>query len=552
MPIEGVLFSHDRPPVWIEIEAPPELGEAIGKELLPAAVAVRADQLKLFAESPERFKNRHQKDERKALSALLLRQGGRIPFIDANLTSAGRLKQSVKTLLENAAKAGERGIYVIGVGKAVFETLKISPPPKQVFAHSLSQGSALADLLAPLTKEEEKKISEDFWGESQPCHLVRQLIQHAARISDPVLILGETGTGKGVVANAIHKLGRGSKPYVEVNCGAIPPELFETELFGSDPGAYTGAPINGRKGLWELAGDGSIFLDEIGDLNLDLQVKILHTLERGFIRRVGGLKNIKVFARVIAATNRSLWNMVQAGKFREDLYYRLRHFLIFTPELRGDPHNLELISNQAWRKITGSDARLPQEILDDLCSHRWPGNVRELKSVLGSLNNFFGAEELHREHLDAVFQHFGLVAGYGHREAGADRPALLQVECLKKICRADDAIHACEQELKPLEDGPGLSPATRESLERLRVEMQSLMRNRLYFGSPEAYQSFSRVEGNLAQLLAMPQDDAHTLFCFWRETLEPEIQLAVVQLFAELQKLRELAGARAIEDSTAS
>jgi hypothetical protein len=126
------------------------------------------------------------------------------------------------------------------------------------------------------------------------------------------------------------------------------------------------------------------------------------------------------------------------------------------------------------------------------------------------------------------------------------------VECLKKICRADDAIHACEQELKPLEDGPGLSPATRESLERLRVEMQSLMRNRLYFGSPEAYQSFSRVEGNLAQLLAMPQDDAHTLFCFWRETLEPEIQLAVVQLFAELQKLRELAGARAIEDSTAS
>jgi transcriptional regulator with GAF, ATPase, and Fis domain len=300
-----------------------------------------------------------------------------------------------------------------------------------------------------------------------------------------------------------------------------------------------------------LAGDGTLFLDEIGDLRLDHQVKILHALQGGFIRRVGGLKNINVLARVIAATNRSLWNMVQTGKFREDLYYRLRQFVIFTPELRDDPDNLKVIANQAWQKITKTDARLPKEILDDLCQPRWPGNVRELKSVLSSLNNFFGAENLRREHLNAVFQHFGLVAGYRQRETAADKPALLQVECLKKIRRADDAIHACEQELKPLAQGVGLSQAARDSLARLRVEMQALMSNRLYFGSHEAYLYVSRVEENLGRLLSMPPEDARGLSHFWQKNLAPEIRQAVVQLFAELQKLRELAGASAVEESAA-
>lgn len=205
-----------------------------------------------------------------------------------------------------------------------------------------------------------------------------------------------------------------------------------------------------------------------------------------------------------------------------------------------------MIIQEVWQEITKSDARLPKEILDDLCRHRWPGNVRELRSVLSSLNYFFGTKDLKREHLSAVFQHFGLVAGYGRREFEAGETVLLQVECLRKIRRADDAIHACEQELKTLADGLGLSGAARDSLARLRVEMQALMRSRLYFGSQQAYQSVSRVEENLGQLQAMAPEDTRGLSRFWRSTLAPDIQQAVVQLFGELQRLRELTGASAI------
>ena len=159
--------------------------------------------------------------------------------------------------------------------------------------------------------------------------------------------------------------------------------------------------------------------------------------------------------------------------------------MIITPELRDDPHNLELIAQEVWQEITKTDGRLPKEILEDLCRHRWPGNVRELRSVLSSLNNFFGTKELKREHLSAVFQHFGLVAGYGQPESESGEPGLLQWECLRKIHQVDEAIHACEQVLKPLTDGVALSLSARDSLARIDQEMQSLMGNRLYFGSQE-------------------------------------------------------------------
>ena len=516
------------------------LREAVGKTRLPAAVLVRASDLGLFGECTELFKDRHRKDGRKALSTLLLRQGSRIPIIDAGFTSDGRLKQGVGKLLRNAEKAVERGIYVLGVGDAVFKRALSSALTEDESMQPASSENPLSRLLTPLPGE--AQLSRAFWGESEDYYLVRQLILRAAQIDDPVLIVGETGTGKGVVARAIHDQGRRDKPFIEVNCAAIPSELFESELFGYMPGAFTGALKTGKAGQWEVARDGTLFLDEIGDLRLDHQAKILHVLDEPKIRRLGAVKTTDVSARVIAATNRNLWSMVQSGKFREDLYYRLRQFVIVTPQLRDDAQNLELIAQEVRQDVTKSSARLPKEILEDMCRHRWPGNVRELRSVLGSLNNLFRPGDLKRKHLNAVFRQSGLVAGYDRSESDADEPALLQVECLRKICRADDAIHACEQELKPLADGLGLSAAARESLGRLRLEMQVLLRNRLYFGSPEAYRSVSRVEGNLGQLLGMPPGDLRGLVRFWRNTLSSDTQHAVVQLFGELQKLRRLQG----------
>ena len=215
-------------------------------------------------------------------------------------------------LLENAAKADEYGIYVLGVSGEVFDEVWRSALPEDDFFQPSLKKRTLSTLLKTLPGE--ALLARRFWGDSEAYHLVRQLILRAAPINDPVLILGETGTGKGVVARAIHDFGRPSRPFVEVNCGAIPGELFESELFGYAPGAYTGARKEGKAGQWESAKDGTLFLDEVGDLTLDHQTKILHSLQEGYIRHLGDLRTIEVSARVIAATNRKLYSMVQSGK----------------------------------------------------------------------------------------------------------------------------------------------------------------------------------------------------------------------------------------------
>jgi DNA-binding NtrC family response regulator len=522
--------------VRLEVGEPALLPEAVGKGRLSAAVVVKSADLAVFRECGELFKDRHQKDARKALATLLLGQGESIPFIDTEFSGYGRLKQGVEALLAKADEKGEAGIYLLGVGEEVFREVWRDAATEDEALRPESSDKALLQLMTPLPGE--AKLSRTFWGDSEDYHLVRQLILRAARVDDPVLILGETGTGKGVVARSIHNLSRRDQPFVEVNCAAIPGELFESEVFGYVPGAFTGALKTGKAGQWEVARDGTLFLDEVGDLRLDHQAKILHSLQEGYIQRVGSVVPTKVSARVIAATNRNLLSMVESGEFREDLYYRLRQFLIYTPDLRDDPQNLGLIAQEVWHEITKSKERLPMEIVEDLCRHRWPGNVREMRSVLGSLHNFFGPHDLKRKHLNAIFQHFGLAVGYGGREDAGEQPALLRVECLRMIRRADDAIRACEQELKPVARGLGLSGAGRDSLTRLRVELHSLMRNRLYFGSTETYQAVERVEDGIGRLLEIDEGESRAMLGFWKETLEKGVRIAVEGLFGELQTLR--------------
>lgn len=545
MPIQGALFGRAKSPVQLTIDSPAALRDAVGTGRLPAALVVRDEDLKSFRACPALFKDRLKKDPRKGLAALMIGQDGLIPFIETGIDTEGRLLQSVETLLENSVKAHESGIYVLSVNPDVFLTAWRSARTERGAAQAKVSKLPLSDLLPSLPGEAE--LSNRFWGTSEACHQVRQLILRAAKLDDPVLILGEVGTGKGVVARAIHDLGREGKPFVEVNCSAFPGELFEKELFGCEPDALPGAHKAARKGQWELAQDGTLFLDEVGDLGPELQSRILQTLQQKTIRRVGGVREIPVSARVIAASSRSLYGMVKTEKFRADLFYRLRQFVIPTPDLREDPQNLLLIAQQLWREITRAKAPLPQEILDDLRHHRWPGNVRELRSVLSALNNYFGAVGLKRDHLNAVFQHFGLVAGYGRSESPAGDPALLQVECLRKIRRADETIHVCEQLLKPLAEMQPLAVGARESLTRMRLEMQTLLQRRLYFGSAETYEAVARVEENLGQLLALPQEDPRRLSRFWRSSLGPDIHRAVTQLFDEIQKLRELQGASAFK-----
>ena len=225
-------------------------------------------------------------------------------------------------------------------------------------------------------------------GTSRGIAAVRELMAQVADKDVNVLITGESGTGKEVVARNLHyNSQRRDKPFVPVNCGAIPHELLESELFGHEKGAFTGA-ITARPGRFEIAQGGTLFLDEIGDMPLHMQVKILRVLQERCYERVGSAKSIKTDVRIIAATHNNLEEAIEAGRFREDLYYRLNVFPIEMPALRERTEDIPLLINELIKKIEmekRGSIRFNSSAVMSLCHHRWPGNVRELANLVERL-----------------------------------------------------------------------------------------------------------------------------------------------------------------------
>ena len=225
-------------------------------------------------------------------------------------------------------------------------------------------------------------------GSSPAVSQLRRLIEQVANFDTTVLVLGESGTGKEVVSRAIHANSpRRDGPFVAINCGAIPAELLESELFGHEKGAFTGA-LNARKGRFEMAEGGTLLLDEIGDMSLPMQVKLLRVLQERSFERVGGNQTIRCNVRVIAATHRDLENRIAEGKFREDLFYRLNVFPIDVPALRERsadiPALVDTIAAQLARTGRGN-VRFSSQALQALAGYRWPGNVRELTNLVERL-----------------------------------------------------------------------------------------------------------------------------------------------------------------------
>ncbi|WP_075185545.1 sigma-54 dependent transcriptional regulator [Teredinibacter haidensis] len=222
-------------------------------------------------------------------------------------------------------------------------------------------------------------------GTSREIQHVRAMMSQVADKEVTVLIEGDSGTGKEVVARNLHfHSSRRDKPFVPVNCGAIPAELLESELFGHEKGAFTGA-INGRAGRFELAEGGTLFLDEIGDMPLHMQVKILRVLQEKSYERVGGNKSFKTNVRIIAATHRNLEEMIANGGFREDLYYRLNVFPIEMPSLSERAEDIPLLVSELTARMESEkrgSVRFNSAAIMSLCSHAWPGNVRELANLV--------------------------------------------------------------------------------------------------------------------------------------------------------------------------
>ncbi len=246
-------------------------------------------------------------------------------------------------------------------------------------------------------------------GDSVPMKALRQQLALAAPTQGRVLIYGESGTGKELVAHALHNLSlRAQQSFVEVNCAAIPEELIESELFGHVKGSFTGA-LDDKVGKFEQADTGSLFLDEVGDMSLRTQSKVLRVIEEQRFTPIGSGNNLAVDVRVVAATNKNLDEEIQRGNFREDLFYRLNVIPFYVPPLREHPEDIPTVANHFLTEFARAYGRRPKHLSDStmeiLLRYRWPGNVRELKNLVERLVIMVQGERIEPRHLPPNFHH---------------------------------------------------------------------------------------------------------------------------------------------------
>ncbi|MEH7275815.1 sigma-54 interaction domain-containing protein, partial [Neobacillus vireti] len=242
----------------------------------------------------------------------------------------------------------------------------------------------------------ELKNNQQFIYRSKSMHQIISLASRFAKNDSPILLLGESGVGKDVLANYIHKKSNKNGEFVKINCGAIPEHLLESELFGYEKGAFTGANAK-KEGLFEMAHEGTIFLDEIGDLPYSLQVKLLNVIQDSKIRRLGGTETRDVHVRIIAATNCNLEQLVEQKKFRLDLFYRLNVLSITIPPLRERREDISVLLFfylEKLKKKYKEDKKIDTQVLDKLIEYEWPGNIRELKNIIERMYHMSESEKI--------------------------------------------------------------------------------------------------------------------------------------------------------------
>jgi sigma-54 specific flagellar transcriptional regulator A len=297
-------------------------------------------------------------------------------------------------------------------------------------------------------------------GQSRATQFLRELIQTLAASSSTALVTGESGTGKELVAQALHAQGpRASGPFVPINCGAIPRELIESELFGHRKGAFTGA-VADRLGRFELAHGGTLFLDEIGDLPMDMQVKLLRVLQERCLLPVGASREVTVDVRVVAATHKNLESEVAAGRFREDLYYRINVLPITTTALRERPDDIAALLQFYAQKHTlpgNRPLKFAPDTLLMLQAYAWPGNVRELSNLVDRFSTLFPSQTLQVHTVPACMMPSGLAALQAQRLSQMPTPAP-QPSLFAAASAPQDALASEEPHWKAATSGDAESP----------------------------------------------------------------------------------------------
>ncbi len=301
----------------------------------------------------------------------------------------------------------DKAVEAIKLGASDFLT---KPVEKAEIEHSIAKALRMADLLEEnrrLTQAVQRKFDfKGIVGTSKRSTEVLELASQLADVATTVLIQGESGTGKELIARAIHfNSPRRNRPFVVINCGAIPQDLIESELFGYRKGAFTGA-VSNRKGKFDAADSGTVFLDEVGELPLGMQVKLLRVLQEREIDVLGDPHPHKIDVRILAATNKDLQAMMAVGEFREDLYYRLAVAPLLVPPLRERREDIPLLIHHILSKLKqriGKDVVFDQQTIEVLQTYRWPGNVRELENLVERLVVFSKTDRIKPEHLPTQF-----------------------------------------------------------------------------------------------------------------------------------------------------
>jgi len=336
------------------------------------------------------------------------------------------------------------------------------PVEREVFLKVIGQALALKRRsVDAVSVQAAKEAGPLMVGRSRAMITVYKEIGRVAQFAAPVLIQGETGTGKDLVATAIHlNSPRQNRPFRAINCSAIPENLLESELFGHEKGAFTGAHAT-RKGLFEATDQGTLLLDEIGDMPLSLQAKLLRVLQSNVVQRVGGQEDIHVNVRVVAATHRNLHEMIARQSFREDLYHRLAAAEVRLPALRERPEDIPLLVHyflqQYARELGMEKATIAQEAIDYIQAQHWPGNVRELQNTLRKALMQARNLCITQDHVAASLEH----PGPGPEEAGGD-------------VRSEVAVDA-----SPVDGQTALSHWVEGALQEVDLEHETLLREKL-------------------------------------------------------------------------
>lgn len=359
----------------------------------------------------------------------------RFPYVlkskKAEIAYKHRFSNGRTALVHRIPVLDDTGEVVYGFGMVVFDDIS-------QLREILERNKVLENKISVYQKELKsirgaKYSWENLIGHAPAMQEVKHMASRSAKTQSNVLIVGESGTGKELFAHAIHNDSlRSEGPFIKINCAAIPKDLLESELFGYEEGAFTGAKKQGKIGKFELAMGGTIFLDEIGDMPMDMQVKILRVLQEKEIERIGSHRTIPIDCRIIAATNKNLQEAIREGHFREDLYYRLNVINIEVPPLRCRKEDIEVLTFKLMNKLSEQLGRyvnsISNEALEALKAYSFPGNIRELENVIERAINLTDKECIEIQHLPSYLLEYGSIS----HDSAEKQPAYEPLQTLRE------------------------------------------------------------------------------------------------------------------------